>query len=222
MRIQVRYFAVVRERLGRDEETLELPAGATVGAALDALAARHDAIRALRPYLQTAVNQSHTRADVALADGDELALIPPVAGGSHRARLARVVEREPSLDACVAAVRGPELGGVVTFTGMVRRRSQGREVERLEYEAYAAMAERVFRELIDEIEREIPGAVLAVEHRVGRLAIGDVAVCIAAAAPHRDEAFRACRAMIDRLKERAPIWKKEFGPDGAVWVGLGP
>jgi molybdopterin synthase catalytic subunit len=224
MRIQVRYFAVVRERLKLDEETLELPAGASVGAALDALAARHEAVRALRPYLQTAVNQTHVGAEHALGDGDELALIPPVAGGADgaRPRHARVGEREPSLDACLAAVRGPDAGGLVTFTGTVRARSQGRSVERLEYEAYAAMAEKVFAELCDEIEREITGARVAVEHRVGKLVVGDVAVVIAAAAPHRAEAFRACREMIDRLKQRAPIWKKEIGPDGSEWVGLGP
>jgi molybdopterin synthase catalytic subunit len=207
--------------LRSDGETVELPAGATVASALDALAARHDAVRALRRHLQVAVNQTAVGPEQALADGDELALIPPVAGGADR--VARVVaDRAPSLDVVVAAVSGPGMGGVATFTGVVRAHSQGRAVERLEYEAYREMAEKAFRELCDEIEGEIGGARLAVEHRVGTLAVGDVAVVIAAAAPHRDEAFRACRAMIDRLKERAPIWKKETGPDGTSWVGLGP
>jgi molybdopterin converting factor subunit 1 len=222
--VQVRYFAVVRERLGREQDSLELPAGADVAAALDALAARHPPIGALRPYLQTAVNRSMVRGEHVLVDGDELALIPPVAGGSDaRARVAHVVaDRPPSLDACVAAVRGPDAGGIATFTGMVRARSQGRDVSRLEYEAYGEMAEQVFRQLCEELERELPGVRLAVEHAVGTLAVGDVAVVIAAAAPHRAEAFRACQAMIDRLKERAPIWKKETGPDGTSWVGMGP
>ena len=105
---------------------------------------------------------------------------------------------------------------------MLTATSRGVTVERLEYEAYAGMAEKVIRALVDEIEAEVPGALLAIEHRVGALAIGDAAVVIAAAAPHRAEAFTACRAAIDRLKDRAPIWKKEFGDDGAVWVGLGP
>ena len=224
MQVSVRYFAVVRERLGREHETIDLPAGASVSAALDALAERHAAIGPLRKYLQTAVNRSMVRAEHVLADGDELALIPPVAGGSDaRSRLARVVaDRPPSIDACVEAVRGPDAGGIATFTGMVRARSQGRDVSRLEYEAYAAMAEQVFRELCEEIERELPGVRLAVEHAIGTLAVGDIAVVIAAAAPHRAEAFRACEAMIDRLKQRAPIWKKETGPDGTSWVGMGP
>jgi MoaE-MoaD fusion protein len=220
MRVTVRYFAVVRERLGREQEVLELGTGATVGAALEALALRHAAIGKLRPYLQLAVNQSMAGPDQPLQDGDELALIPPVAGGSA-SRHARMVST-PSLDACIAAVRRPDAGGIVTFTGMVRARSQGRDVTRLEYEAYAEMAEKVFRELCDEIERELPGVRLAVEHATGTLAVGDIAVVIAAAAPHRAEAFRACQAMIDRLKERAPIWKKETGPDGTSWVGMGP
>lgn len=221
MKVHVRYFAVVRERLGRDEESLELPPGADVAAALAALAARHEEVGVLRPYLKAAVNQTVVEADHPLADGDELALIPPVAGGAGR--LARVVaDRAPSLEAVVAAVSDPGAGGVATFTGLVRAHSRGRAVARLEYEAYVPMAEKVFHELCDEIEAELPGVRLAVEHRVGTLAVGDVAVTIAAAAPHRGEAFRACQAMIDRLKERAPIWKKETGPDGATWVGLGP
>jgi MoaE-MoaD fusion protein len=219
VKVMVRYFAVFRERLGRDEEALELPDGATVAAALDALAARHDTVRALRGRFQTAVNQEMVRPAHALADGDELALIPPVAGG---ARHAVVLDRPLSVDRVVAAVAGPDTGGVVTFVGLVRRESQGRAVERLEYEAYREMAERVMADLCDEIEREIAGARLAVEHRVGALVVGDAAVAIAAAAPHRAEAFAACRALIDRLKERVPIWKKEIGPDGAEWVGLGP
>jgi len=221
MRIQVRYFAVLRERLRSDGEALELADGATVADALTALAARHERFRALASRCQTAVNQSMVRADEVLRDGDELALIPPVAGGAA-ARHVRLLDEPLSLDRVVAAVSSPDAGGVVTFTGMVRRHSAGREVERLEYEAYGEMAEKVMRELCDEIEAEVAGSRLAVEHRVGALSVGDTAVVIAASAPHRAEAFRACRALIDRLKTRAPIWKKEIGPDGAEWVGLGP
>jgi molybdopterin converting factor subunit 1 len=223
VRVSVRYFAVVRERLGREEDTLTLAPGATVAAALDALVERYAALAALRPYVQVAVNQAMAAPGRVLLDGDELALIPPVAGGSDATRHARIVtDRPPSLEVCVAAVRGPDAGGIATFTGMVRARSQGRDVSRLEYEAYAEMAEKVFRELCEEVERELSGVRVALEHAVGTLAVGDVAVVIAAAAPHRAEAFRACEAMIDRLKQRAPIWKKETGPDGTSWVGMGP
>jgi MoaE-MoaD fusion protein len=220
MRIQVLYFAVFRERLARDSESLEVADGATVADAIAALEARHPIIAELRGRYRIAVNQEMADAAAALADGDELVLIPPVAGGNARHVL---LTHDPlSLDRCLAAVTGPEVGGVCTFTGLVRRHSRGITVERLDYEAYGAMAEKVMNALIVEIESEIPGARLAVEHRLGSLSIGDAAVVIAAAAPHRAEAFTACRAMIDRLKDRVPIWKKELGTDGATWVGLGP
>jgi len=221
MRIQVLYFAVFRERLGRDDETLDLADGARVQDALAALAARHEPIATLRTKFRVAVNQDFTDEDRELHDGDELALIPPVAGGSDAHHV--VLTSEPlSLDRCVAAVSGAGMGGIVTFTGMVRRHSRGITVEKLEYEAYGTMAIREMTRLCEEIEAEIAGVRLAVEHRTGTLAIGDLAVVIAAAAPHRAEAFTACRAMIDRLKDRVPIWKKEFGDDGSTWVGLGP
>jgi MoaE-MoaD fusion protein len=219
MRVDVLYFAVFRERIGAASEQLELPAAATVRDAVTALAARHASIAALAGRFRVAVNQAFVGDDHALADGDELALIPPVAGGGPHV----VLSTEPiSLDRCLAAVRGAGMGGIVAFVGMVRRDGHAGVVDHLEYEAYPAMATAVMTELVGEIEREIAGARLAVEHRVGRLAIGDVAVAIAAAAPHRAEAFAACRAMIDRLKDRVPIWKKEVGEAGEEWIGLGP
>lgn len=224
MRIRVLYFAVFREKLGTDEEALELGAGTNVSDAVAALAAKHAVVGKLAGRFRVAVNQDFVADDHALAEGDELALIPPVAGGSdgRDARHVRLLAEPLSLDRCIAAVGGPGMGGIVTFTGMVRRQSRGVTVEKLEYEAYGAMAVREMTRLCDEIEAELPGVRLAVEHRTGTLAIGDLAVVIAAAAPHRAEAFTACRAMIDRLKDRVPIWKKEFGDDGTEWVGLGP
>lgn len=220
MRVSVLYFAVFRERLRSDGESIVLPDGAKVSALIAALEARHDPIRTLAGKYRVAVNQDMTSDDVALADGDEVALIPPVAGGSGRHAV--LLPTPLSLDRVVAAVSDAEHGGVVTFTGMVRRHSHGARIERLEYEAYPAMAERELARLCDEIEAELPGTRLAVEHRVGVLAVGEIAVAIAAAAAHRAEAFTACRAMIDRLKDRVPIWKKEVGETGEVWVGLGP
>jgi len=220
MQIQVRYFAVVRERIGREGETIELPPGADAGRVLDVLAERHAVLRPLLRYLQIAVNQETVAASHPMSDGDELALIPPVAGGARHVVV--VGDRAPSLDNVVAAVRGREIGGVVAFVGLVRARSQGRAVEKLEYEAYAAMAEKVFHTICDEIEARYPGTQLAVEHRTGTLEVGDVAVALAAGAPHRGQAFAAAKELIDELKKRAPIWKKETGPDGTEWVGLGP
>ncbi len=221
MRVRVLYFAVFRERLRRDEDEIDLPDGATVATAIDALAATNEPIARLRGRFRVAVNQDFVDDDHALHDGDELALIPPVAGGAD-ARHVVLSDQPLSLDRCLAAVSGPGMGGIATFTGMVRLHSRGTTIDHLEYEAYAPMAMKVMTELCDEIEREVSGARLAVEHRVGHLAIGEVAVVIAAAAPHRAEAFTACRAMIDRLKDRVPIWKKEISVDGSEWVGLGP
>jgi molybdopterin synthase catalytic subunit len=124
-----------------------------------------------------------------------------------------------SLDEVVARVAHPSAGGVATFLGVVRDHNDGRAVTLLEYEAYGAMAEAEMRRILVEIEGEIPGARVAALHRVGALAVGDVAVLCAASAPHRGEAFRACRLVIDRIKERVPIWKREHGPDGPYWVG---
>jgi MoaE-MoaD fusion protein len=221
MKIQVLYFAVFRERLGLAEEALELRPGASVSDAIAALAERHPPIAALRGRFRVARNQAFALDHEPLAEGDELALIPPVAGGSE-ARYARVLSAPLSLDRCVAQVSSPEDGGLVTFSGMVRRHSRGATIDHLEYEAYGEMAVREMLRLIEQIEAEVPGSRIAVEHRVGRLAIGDLAVVIAAAAPHRAEAFAACRAMIDRLKDSVPIWKKEIGTNGEEWIGLGP
>ena len=219
MKIRVLYFAVFRERLGRDGESLELAEGATVSDAIATLATPHPVIAQLRGKFRVAVKEEFADDTTALAERDELVLIPPVAGGAHHV----VLTGEPlSLDRCIAAVRGPGMGGIVTFTGMVRVHSHGATIDHLEYEAYAPMAIREMTRLIVEIEAEVPGVRVAVEHRTGVLAIGDLAVVIAAAAPHRAEAFTACRAMIDRLKDSVPIWKKEFGTSGEEWVGLGP
>jgi molybdopterin synthase catalytic subunit len=130
----------------------------------------------------------------------------------------------PSLDEAVASVRHPGAGAVCTFIGVVRDHAHGdggerRAVVRLEYEAYATMAEAEMRRIAIELGAEIPEARVAAIHRVGMLAVGDVAVVCVASAPHRAEAFRACRALIDRIKARVPIWKREYGPEGAYWVG---
>jgi molybdopterin converting factor subunit 1 len=220
VRVHVLYFAVLRERLRCDAEPLELPPSSTVAQARAALAAVHPEIAPLLPRVQTAVNEVMVGDAHTLSDGDELALIPPVAGGAGR-KIA-LLDTPLSLAEVVAMVEGSEQGGIVTFTGTVRRHGQQPKVSRLEYEAYAPMAERVLSAIATEIETELPGTRVAIHHRTGTLAVGDLAVVIAASAPHRAEAFEACRFAIERLKSRAPIWKKEVGEDGAVWVGLGP
>ena len=225
MTITVLYFAILRERARRERESVTLADGSDVAAARAAIARLHPEVTALLPIVQTAVNRTLVAERHALADGDELALIPPVAGGSGaRGGAARIaIGAGPlSVEDVVATVSGPGRGGVVTFAGVVRREGHALpDVVRLEYEAYTEMALEVLAAIADELEREQPGARVAIHHRVGALAVGETAVVIAAAAPHRAEAFTACRAAIDRLKERAPIWKKEIGESGEVWLGLG-
>jgi len=216
MRVKVLYFAVLRERRGTSSETLELPAGGDVAMALATIAKSNPLVAPLLPRAQVAVNQVVVAATTLLGDGDELALIPPVSGGSGN-RVA-VLDRPLLPGAVVDAVTGPERGGLVTFTGLVRKHGKIPNVVRLEYEAYREMAERVLGDIVTEIEREIPGAHVAIHHRVGSLQVGEAAVIVAAAAPHRGPAFDACRAAIDRLKSRAPIWKKEIGETGAEWI----
>ena len=215
------FFAVFRELIGAQKAQLELADGACIRDAIAALEAQHPSIRELRGRYRVALNHAFVDDSTGLANDDELALIPPVAGGND-ARHVLLTDQPLSLDRCVSAVMAPEMGGIATFIGTVRRQNHGAIIESLEYEAYADMATRVMAELIAVIEGEIPEARLAVEHRVGTLHVGDLAVVIAAAAPHRAEAFTACRALIDRLKQSVPIWKKETGSNGAEWIGLGP
>ena len=124
-----------------------------------------------------------------------------------------------SVDEAMGHVKHSGAGAVCLFVGTVRDHNEGRRVVRLEYEAYPSMAEEEMRRIALEIASEIPEVRLAIAHRTGSLAVGDVAVVCAASAPHRDEAYRACRALIDRVKSRVPIWKREHGPEGAYWVG---
>ena len=130
-----------------------------------------------------------------------------------------VLETPLSVAEATAAVSAPDVGGIDLFLGAVRDHNDGRAVTRLEYHAYVSMAEKEMRRIADEIELEIPGVRLAALHRVGSLTVGDLAVVCAAGAAHRGEAFQACRALIDRIKQSVPIWKREHGPSGPYWVG---
>jgi molybdopterin converting factor subunit 1 len=219
--VVVRFFAAARERAGCSEERVETPAGTQVRELLEQLCVRHPALTALLPHLRVAVNHEFVGVDARVPEAAEVALIPPVAGGSGEGSF-RVLDRPLSLDAVVERVSGSGQGGVVTFSGAVRNSTRGRAVLRLEYEAYAVMAERKLAAIGAELSTQWPGVRVAIHHRVGVLAPGELAVVIAASAPHRGEAFCACREAIERLKAEVPIWKKEVYEDGEVWVGLGP
>jgi len=218
MRITLLYFAAARERTGKGSEIVELPEGATAAEAREAACAAHPALRAVADKLRIAVDQEFASADRKLRDGSEVALIPPVSGGSGPHR----VSPEPlQILAAIHDVEGTDVGAVVTFVGTVRRSARGKSVVRLDYEAYPEMALKVFARIADEAARKWPGTRIAIHHRTGRLEPGALSVVIAAAAPHRADAFDACRLAIEELKKDAPIWKREHYPDGSVWVGLG-
>ncbi len=208
--VTVRLFAMLRERAGAGEMVLELPEGASVRDALDRLGDLAEGLP-----LVMAVNREYAPEQRVLDPGDELALIPPVSGGEAdtAARPHVLVTDQPlSLDALAARVVSPRAGAVVTFQGVTR------EVERLEYEAYAEMAEAKMREIATVAVRRHGLCAAAVEHRVGAVSLSEPSVIVAVSAAHRGEAFAGAREIIDRVKAGAPIWKKEVDGGEEGWV----
>jgi len=207
--IRVRVFAGLRERAGWSERELE--GVATVADVWPALGLGDEPAGLLY-----AVNQEYADRDRKLADGDEVALIPPVSGGAFR------LSAEPlDPNAAVAEVSVPEAGAVATFIGTTRVRSRGRTVQYLDYEAYAEMAEKVMAELAESLKAKHDLSEVAIHHRTGRVDIGAVSVVIAVSAPHRAAALAACAEAIDTLKETVPLWKKEVYEGGEEWIGRG-
>jgi MoaE-MoaD fusion protein len=203
MEVRVRLFAALRERAGADEVALELPDGAVVR---DALAQMQDITSGVPVVM--AVNQEYAGEDQALSTGDEIALIPPVSGGSVGVSHVRVTSEPLRLDPLVEHVRDRRAGAVVTFLGVTR------EVSELEYEAYIAMAERKIEQIVAAAIERHGLCAAAAEHRVGVVPLSEPSVAIAVSAPHRAAAFAGGREIIDQIKAQAPIWKKEEG----AWV----
>ncbi len=219
MDIRVRYFAYFREQLGRSGDRLNMPDGCTVRDVWLRCTEGHERLPLLWGSLLVAVNGDYADRDAVLREGDEVTFLPPVSGGSARCRLVRVPIDVRALEAEVVAARH---GAVVTFVGVVRERSDsGKPVCYLEYEAYDDLAVREMEAIARRIEEQWPGCSVAMEHRIGRLEIGESSVAIAVASAHRAAAFEACRWAIDRVKETVPIWKKEVFLDGEAWVGVG-
>jgi molybdopterin synthase catalytic subunit len=213
MVVRVRLFAILRERAGTGELELELPDGARVSDAVARVGGLPDGLHVL-----TALNREYVRDDPPLSAGDELALIPPVSGGAAAAvdRLegrARITEAPLSLDRLIALVRDPRAGAVVTFQGVTR------DVPRLEYEAYTEMAIESIAEIVEAAIERHGLCAAAAEHRIGTVPLSEPSVAVAVSAPHRGEAFAGAREIIDELKARAPIWKREVEADGtATWI----
>jgi molybdopterin converting factor subunit 1 len=215
VQVTVKLFGSVREAAGVKELPVSLPDGSRIRDLRDLLAREYPVFDALGDRLAAAMDYDVAPLDTPLRDGAEVAFLPPVAGGADSCWIS---DLPLDAGAVVARVSGPGMGGIVSFVGAVRDEARGRAIRNLEYEAYPGMAEREMEKIAAEAARRWPGARVAIAHRVGHLEVGDLAVVVAAAAPHRDEAFAACRFAIDTLKETVPIWKKEFATDGEYWV----
>jgi MoaE-MoaD fusion protein len=211
MRITVRLFAGLREQAGTAQRELELPAGSRLSDVWGPLGLGEEP-----EGLLYAVNQGYAAGDRKLADGDEVALIPPVSGGAFR------LTAEPiDAGAVVAEVADERAGAIATFLGTTRIQSRGRTVLHLEYEAYEGMAEKVMAEIAENLAARYDLCKIAITHRIGRVGIGETSVAIAVSAPHREHALAACKEAIDTLKVDVPLWKKEIYEGGEEWIGRG-
>jgi len=206
--VTVRLFAGLRERAGWSAREIE---AATVADVWPELGLGDEP-----EGLLYAVNKAYAGHETALADGDEVALIPPVSGGAFR-----LTDEPIDPSAVIREVTTPEAGGIATFIGTTRIHSRGRTVHYLDYEAYGGMAEQVMAEIADELKRKHELCEVAIAHRTGRVDIGDLSVVIAVSAPHRADALAACKEAIDTLKQTVPLWKKEVYEGGEEWIGRG-
>jgi molybdopterin synthase catalytic subunit len=211
MRIGVRLFAGLRELAGTRATEVELPEGATAGDVWSALELGDEPAGIL-----IAVNKAYVSRDSVLAAGDEVALIPPVSGGAFR-----LSEQPLSLEEAVREVASDQAGAIATFTGTTRSHSRGRDVIRLEYEAYEGMAEAEMERIAGALKERYTLVDVAIHHRVGVVGVGETSVVIAVSSAHRGDALAACADAIDTLKGTVPLWKKEIYVGGEQWIGQG-
>jgi molybdopterin converting factor subunit 1 len=224
MAITLLYFSILRLRTGLARETLEVAGPITVGQLRQMLVERHPTLAQVLPSAVAAINRDFASDESVISDGDEVALFPPVAGGTDPGPTVFRITQDPiELDDLLAELTLPTTGAACVFTGMVRgetRRGEGHSTTALEYEAYQPMAEAKMLQVAEEIRSRWPLVEgIAIVQRVGRLDPGTPTVMIACTAAHRDTGvFEAARYGIDRLKQIVPVWKKEIGPDGETWV----
>jgi molybdopterin converting factor subunit 1 len=211
VQITVRLFAGLRERAGTGRRDLDLPDGSCVEDVWQALDLGDEP-----PGLLYAVNRKYADAEDPLSEGDEVALIPPVSGGAFR-----LTEAPVNLTSVVVAVVDERAGAIATFLGTVRAQSRGRDVIALDYEAYEEMAGDVMAEIAAEVDERYDLCKVAITHRLGRVEVGETSVAIAVSAPHRQDALAACADLIEALKARVPLWKKELYEGGEEWIGRG-
>ena len=227
MDIQVKLFATLKDRAGSPHVTIDLPDEATVSVLLERLAATQPKLAPAVATCVVAINQEFAFGSTPIRSGDEVALFPPVSGGTLVSggtptgpELFRITDGAIDLNELVASVTLPSTGAVCAFTGTVRGVSADHETAQLHYEAYTPMAEAKMKQVAAEIRERWPAVQgIAIVQRVGRLSVGEFTVLIAVSAGHRDQGvFEAARYGIDRLKEIVQVWKKEIGPGGEHWV----
>ncbi len=224
MRVRVLFFGILKDIVGRSEESVEIEADSTLASVFEAYSTRFETLRDKRPSILFARNREFATPETTLADNDEIAFLPPVSGGSVPAIWAPeghafALTRDP-IDSQLLSqkLQRPEDGAVVIFEGVVRNNTNGRLASYLEYECYEQMAVEQIARIGGEIAARFSLGRIGVVHRLGRLEIGEASVVVIATAPHRRPAFEAALEGINRLKREVPIWKKEFFADGAVWV----
>lgn len=218
MNIRIRYFASLREIVGKGEETLSLEDNTTVADVKTLLQTRYPRLETPLQRVVNAINAHYAPGETPLHDGDELVFIPPTGGGSPMEPVIQLTREPLDRAALIARVSDPGVGGIVVFEGVVRDNARGKKVRYLEYEVYEEMAHLQIREIIAQAQQRWGVERIALAHRFGRLEIGEASVIIVVASPHRAEAFDACRYLIDTLKTTVPIWKKEVASDGSSWV----
>ena len=222
MRVRVLFFGMLKDRMGKSSDLLELPDGASIRDLLAHYETEVPRLKESLPALAVAVNQVYSSAEAKLKAGDEVALLPPVSGGSANetvqpARYASIVRNPIDSQQVLNSIKRGEDGAALVFEGVVRNQSRGRKTRYLEYEAYEEMALQQMESLAAQALTQFQIRDVAMVHRLGHLEIGETSVLIAVASAHRAAGFDACRWLIDSLKRTVPIWKKEYFEDGAVW-----
>lgn len=217
IQITVRFFGECKQLAGVERLCVDLPDASSVQAVLTTLYERYSSLTKLADRLLVAVNEQYALPDTLLAEGDTVAIFPPVSGGQSDDLIALTREPIDTLGLVKQLLRQQD-GAVVTFEGVVRNHSMGKPVLYLDYEAYEPMAMKMLHQIGQEIHEKWPIDRVGIIHRLGRLQIGETSVAIVITSAHRKPAFEACRYAIDRLKKIVPIWKREYFHDGAVWV----
>lgn len=225
IKITLLLFGACREAVGTDEMALSLPQTTTVSQAFDQLKTLYPALQAWTTRMLFAINECYVTGDQELTDGDTLAILPPVSGGSEPSSsdnstsiICELTREEIDTRQLALRILQPEDGAIVSFDGVTRNHSRGKEVLYLEYESYESMAIKVMQQIAQEALTRWSIDRVALVHRLGRVDIGKTSVAIVVTSAHRKVAFEACHFLIDRLKEIVPIWKREYYQDGAVWV----